>query len=874
MAADSCITLLKNISEIIDESNIKIIDHMTDSNFQQSLMCVKPNTSYGYFFDEMALKWNKIINKFLLEKKCDPFLINLLVKSKKFPVQKVQAFTNVLQSYDIPNFGALQNIPRSKLEALINDPSIKELALDEFIDFILEEKIEDYALHPNLKETSTRLFKLLINNCFCESVNVFREIIKVYKKKYMQVYSTQDKNKIKKIIKQDYTNLMQYIQKLDNVSITNIESSLADDMTNSLTTLYGFSVESELNRLIPDELGSLKNFFVTVIKTYFNELHPIIWAQILKKIIDDFPKELPYGKEEIFAFLSKCLLLNSGPFILKILQMIRPVLTPELKNRYNLNRLSYPLMTHGQVDVVLNKVVNEWHLYKVVKHISASVGHVCIVYRVDKPNYPFIIKIIKPLSIAQSCWEYKTLHNIPSFTDCEKQFVKNMLESNGEELDARNEIKNIMSGKQYYSATYSEVFGYDINAKLSSIQNIPNVIKDDCWFALTMSLAPGVPLSELVENDMLKEDTKYRAKLHRCLDLLVYKYFMNIVQNGFYHGDLHAGNVFFSYEKSVLTLIDFGAVGHINLYSKDPATEALLEIIVMSMFHNFEGILDVMSRLLNNRCTETKVDTTSTEYQNFREELIKYHHENIRNELHEKQREEQYKKDIFSQTRINDEKEDIKIKNTSEHKYTNAYSYLEYEGGPKEVVVENKNILPVFTEIVGDKKQMTFANVLEKIIAFYAKNGVNIAIKFNDFFSFQKAYLLLLGTMKQVGYSSYRVGIAIRKAILSWKNTAKLLEIPTVLHVYNIYTRENKKNKELTQNIHTTQQMHPTQQMYPTQQMHPTQQMQSTQKFGVNWIEQIPNSNMDNMCPLFGGTLETDYYRKYMKYKKKYINNK
>ena len=58
-----------------------------------------------------------------------------------------------------------------------------------------------------------------------------------------------------------------------------------------------------------------------------------------------------------------------------------------------------------------------------------------------------------------------------------------------------------------------------------------------------MTLAPGVPVADLVESDLLKTDTPYRAKLHRCFDLLVYKFFLTIAKTGFYHGDLHAGNV-------------------------------------------------------------------------------------------------------------------------------------------------------------------------------------------------------------------------------------------------------------------------------------------------------------------------------------------
>ena len=117
-----------------------------------------------------------------------------------------------------------------------------------------------------------------------------------------------------------------------------------------------------------------------------------------------------------------------------------------------------------------------------------------------------------------------------------------------------------------------------------------------------MTLAPGISLNDIIENDLLKEDTKFRAKLHRCFDLLVFKFFFNIVKNGFYHGDLHSGNIFFSYKENQITLIDWGAVGRIDIFKNDPDITALLEILLMSTFHNFDNMLDKMTELINSRC--------------------------------------------------------------------------------------------------------------------------------------------------------------------------------------------------------------------------------------------------------------------------------
>ncbi len=58
---------------------------------------------------------------------------------------------------------------------------------------------------------------------------------------------------------------------------------------------------------------------------------------------------MPITRSDFFAFISKQLLLNSGPFILKTLQMIRPFLSKDLAEKYNLTKLTYPILTNQQL---------------------------------------------------------------------------------------------------------------------------------------------------------------------------------------------------------------------------------------------------------------------------------------------------------------------------------------------------------------------------------------------------------------------------------------------------------------------------------------------------------------------------------------------
>jgi hypothetical protein len=765
----SCLNLINDLSKSVDKVNDELIKDMTDPSMKYDFICAKPGVTHQNYYKNLKQQWEGLVNDFINRPdKCESLI------------------TSFLPLYDVIKTG-------KELDA-------DELILEVISSAIMNPKVASFDMDPDFSKTITAFLKILSQHCSCQMVDIFRFIIDKYQTKYSAKFKSTDKKEIIKILKTDYIKLKQFINTTSNEDITSFKTSIFDDLSTKLTGLYGFSVESELNRLIPDELGSLKEFFVKIITAYFNNLHPIIWAQMMKQMIDNVFIELPYTTDEIFRFVSKYILLNSGPFILKILQMVRPVLSPDLAKKYNLTKLTYPLMKQNQVNMILERVVYHWDMYEVLANYSASVGHVCKVKKADDPYNIMIIKIIKPLSIAQTCWEYSVLHTgIFDKGSCEENFVKNMLESNGRELNVKNEIANLKKGFDNYTATYADVFTSEINAKLTTINAIDGIIKPDCWFALAMTLAPGIPLSKLVEDDLIKTDTKYRAKLHRCLDLLIYKFFLTIIKDGFYHGDLHAGNIFFSYRDNQMTLIDFGAVGEINLFENNDDVNALLEIIVKSLFHDFDGIFDKMTILLNSKCTDSKnskiIDMNSSEYLAFKEKLRMYHLRNVIHDKREKQRSEQYKDDIFSEKRIQEEKStDKELVEEPKVKLDSVYKYLEVKPDTRDPIIENRDVLPEFTKITGDSEDTTsFPKALEMIIKFYAESGVNIAVKFAEFYEFQKAYALLLGVLHKVNYNSYRMGIALQKAIINWRNLPKLLEVRTVAAVSKMYWDEKKK---------------------------------------------------------------------------------
>jgi hypothetical protein len=780
---NSCSDIIDNLCKSVDDINTKMIDKMTNLDTNYKLVCVRPDLTYNYFFKCLKHDWEEIISKITHDTNCRG--------AKSLLLEATSLFNKA-------NF--------DKLAKQLTEDSVSDLVYDNLVNMILhsDEEIK-FEVKENIVETISMFVKVLNNNCQCGLIDIFKLILKKYKQKYVYDVTSKDVKKLISLLKKDFVSLKSILETSNEQDIAKQQHNIIESIASRFAGLYSFSVESELNKLIPEELGSLKKFFVKTISTYFNNLHPVIWAQIIKHILENVFKELPFTTDQVFQFVSKQVLLNSGPFILKILQTISPILTPELAEKYNLKKLEYPLLKPNQVDIILRRLVNNFELYNIKKHISASVGHVCIVNRADKPDDVFVIKIIKPIAIVQSCWEYKTLSNEFKQGTCEYDFIKNMLESNGRELNVLNEMNNVNKGYKLYNEYYSKVFGTSINASLSSVQvkrtiiplNANNsekqqVMNTDTWFAFAMTLAPGVQVRKLIESDALNNDTKFRAKLHRCADLLVYKFFYNILRHGFYHGDLHAGNMFFSYEHSRMTLIDFGSVGELDVHSTDPTNLAIIEILFMGVYYNYDGILDKLTELINSKCVDTKINTNSEEYKKLRDTLKQGKIDNMKNAATEMQHIAQYKDDIFSTERINAEFDPQTFETNEFIAGESMYSYLDYIPKGEEPIIENEGRLHVYPD-VPDPTGMTFASILGTIVQYYATNGVNIAIKFNEFYQLQKAYALLLGSLSQMKYNPYRFGIVLRNMILRFEHLVEARHITLAAQVAVLFWKQRNE---------------------------------------------------------------------------------
>ncbi|ANB50373.1 putative protein kinase [Powai lake megavirus] len=750
-----CVDLINKLNKSIEMANDEIIHNMTQSSTKYDWVCIKNNITYNYYFDFLKKNWDKII------------------------IKHISQSNNPWKIIDFINIHKKINIKDNDLQDILNTIISNEMSNTSY-------PITDFELSVDMFENISQICHILFHSF--QIIEIYKCFVRKYKTKYSTKYDKSEPE-ISNIIKKDFDHIINKIQNI--ISDKSIKNQFFNNLSANLYDIYSLTIKNELSNNLPDDLGLLKNLFTKIISTYYDNLHPIIWTQIFSGIAENIFIDLPNNDQDILKLLSGQILINSGPFILKIIQFIKPIMTRNQIKKYSLDNIKYPKLTNSQINIILDKIINNYEMYNIISNHSASVAHVCQMYHLSDPKNIFVVKIIKPLSIVQSCWEYKILNNIFDKSCCEYDFIKKMLESTGREFNVQNEINNMVKAFKYYTCTYSSIFGHNIEAKLTTTKYLPNIVNDKSWFAFAMTKAEGITLDKIIDDKIKIKNTTYYYNLHRCLDLLVYKFFYQIIKNGFYHGDLHAGNIFYSHKLSQITLIDFGCVNKIDLFSNNDISQIIIDILIKSIFFNYSGILDTITCYINNKCEERKIDTNSSYYIQFIKELDDIRSINIKNKKHMDEQYKEYNDRLFDINFINQEKnkkqDDVKI---GQNENNTIYKYLDLELPLEEP--EYTQLMPInyssniFGNIIG------LSDILEKITKFYLSNGINIAIRFNQFYEFQRAYLLLVNVLKSVDYDDYRMSNIINKAIINWKNLPELFHLKTTIHATKIYFRERK----------------------------------------------------------------------------------
>lgn len=183
-------------------------------------------------------------------------------------------------------------------------------------------------------------------------------------------------------------------------------------------------------------------------------------------------------------------------------------------------------------------------------------GHLGSLLKDDNQEMPVFCKVMR--------------YNIEKIIAEEKEVAKKIYLANP---SARNYFQDIISSWYTEIDWTREVENTRIAAKIYRKRSVSSLVKvDTCEIVahfpdrnpqfLAMRLAPGKSLSYHLEN-MEKLSVNKVKGIAKFLEYLLDIWYKEIAQkSGYYHGDLHAGNILYEIseeeEKSIATLIDFG----------------------------------------------------------------------------------------------------------------------------------------------------------------------------------------------------------------------------------------------------------------------------------------------------------------------------
>jgi predicted unusual protein kinase regulating ubiquinone biosynthesis (AarF/ABC1/UbiB family) len=374
-----------------------------------------------------------------------------------------------------------------------------------------------------------------------------------------------------------------------------------DDAVNPLS----FTLENQLKKIKFSETPALKmlkdpqsgfdmsqapkklaDLFDTVITKYFDEIPYEDKKGIIVGLIELPPSSSDVKKLSTF-------LHRSGPVLQKLFQLFgKDVKSPfvaevmgELKSGIR------PFDGNQAIKIIEQntgkKITDIFSDFKISPLAAASVGQVHLA-KLKGSNREVIVKILRPGIEAKAKRELDTLKSLAPDAGS-KKIIERLEETLMEELDFRLEAGSLKDGLVYEHPELGIL-------PVKLISDIPSVFKN----VLIMEKAPGKTFDKNLAQDLDQKTQVMKDFLNVWFDEAIFG-------KGFFHGDLHPGNLFFysldteneepkkfhSKMKTsyLLTPIDFGSVGTLTRQEQ----KALLKLAFGSIFGSSMAVIDSFS---------------------------------------------------------------------------------------------------------------------------------------------------------------------------------------------------------------------------------------------------------------------------------------
>jgi ubiquinone biosynthesis protein len=290
---------------------------------------------------------------------------------------------------------------------------------------------------------------------------------------------------------------------------------------------------------------------------------------------DRLAAEMKNGNTQEAGFRIRCMLEELGPAFIKLGQLlsIRSDLLPaEIVKELELLQDQVPPVPVEEIKAKIHqefgRTTEETFLsFNEESIAAASIGQVHeavlptgeeVMVKVQRPGIKQVVytdlEILRDLAkLIEDRYDWAQYYNIT-------EMVEELSESIRRELDYSEEARNTdmvqMQFEDCESIKAPEIFHEFSTSQILSMEKID-----------------GVKLNELHTMAANKEEKRNIA------DLLVRAYIIQILREGFFHGDPHPGNILYIPETKQLVFIDFGQVGRLSASMRYDAASMMMGIM-------------------------------------------------------------------------------------------------------------------------------------------------------------------------------------------------------------------------------------------------------------------------------------------------------
>ena len=351
--------------------------------------------------------------------------------------------------------------------------------------------------------------------------------------------------------------------------------------------------------------------FKTIIMTYFKKnrrLWPIhlnmdmTFIQSQKKILNNPVNRNTTQNNNILQTLCRSLLSGSGPFILKILQQINSSTNNKIAQNISVSEITrdifdnVPGLTPAELDFVCSSLdIPQSYLTNMDPAIlgSASIAEIHKTYS-DEYQMPAVLKFIKPIYAFFFMCEVDYL-----LTDAWKMLSHYCNNNQTHLIQCRKLlmffIKEFMREFDYYNEYVNTTMGYVIYNKPN--QNLCSVTALQCsvnpFPVLILNYIEGSSIVSLLNTPKINI-----LEIHKMVTNLLTVWFKETLWgSGFFHSDMHLGNLLLDFKNSKLYTIDFGSCGVLNQQEQCAMITAM---IISSKFIQATSKLSVEKRKKQN----------------------------------------------------------------------------------------------------------------------------------------------------------------------------------------------------------------------------------------------------------------------------------